>query len=221
MKLGVLAKSVFVLAAVFALFAFGLTARDGELRRACSGLCALGPTYAGETRVAPDFELPSLDGGRLRLADYRGKVVILNFWTKTCQPCLQEMPALERLATLLRFAYPNVVLLSVTTDESVEDARETLRRVLGGAPSFPVGVDPGGAVVGDQYGTRLFPETWFIDPEGILRARIDGARSEWADPVVTSFAESLAGPLHCPITFEQGRPEGDEAGICSSISSVR
>ncbi len=219
MNLGIIARVGFVIVALALVYAFGLTVRDAELRRVCTPSCAMHPTYRADNRLAPDFDIPDINGGRLRLSDYRGKVVILNFWTKSCAPCLQEMPDLSRLAAMLKDeGHDDIVFLTVSQDESPEDIRNTLQSVLGGQANFPVGVDPEGAVIADRYGTKLFPETWFIDPDGVIRARIDGARSNWGTPLVVDFARSFTEPLLCPIRFADGVPQGDDAGLCKDVT---
>src|SRR5258708_37884 len=170
----------FIGCAALGVYGFVTAAKDGETRRSCTSLCALRPEYAARNRLAPDFELPSMSGRKVRLSSYRGKVVILNFWTKTCRPCLEEMPSIADLAKALK-AHPNVALVTITTDENASDARDTLKSVLGGGDApFEVLIDAESSVVGEKYGTKLFPETWFIDQQGVIRARFDGGRS--ADP---------------------------------------
>src|SRR5690606_34830923 len=93
-----IAQLGFIVLASLGVYGFVAAASDGESRRACAALCALRPNYAGNNRLAPDFELPELKGGKVRLSSFRGKTVIVNFWTKTCQPCLEEMPSLANLA---------------------------------------------------------------------------------------------------------------------------
>ena len=83
MKPAVLAQMAFILLAGFAVFAFISMAKDAETRRACVPVCAMRPSYAGRNRTAPDFELPKPDGSKVRLSNYRGKTVVLNFWTTT------------------------------------------------------------------------------------------------------------------------------------------
>src|SRR6185436_1277679 len=119
--------------------------------------CALTPAYAAQNRLAPDFELPGLDGQPVRLSSFRGKTVILNFWTKTCKPCLEEMPAVAELAKISR-TRSDFVVVTVTTDENVTDVKDTLKVVLGSAEvPFIVLQDPESKVVGDKFGTKLFP----------------------------------------------------------------
>jgi peroxiredoxin len=204
--------------AAVGVYGFVATARDGETRRACSALCALNPNYAARNRLAPDFELPALGGGKVRLSSYRGKSVILNFWTKTCRPCLEEMPSVAQLAKSLR-EHPNIVLLTISTDETLEDARDTMRSVLGGDPPFPVLLDPDAEIVTDKYGTKLFPETWFIDPKGVIRARFDGAR-DWASPLSIDLGKALASPIPCEVGFRFGKPEGDQSAVCTDLGKT-
>ena len=72
------AQIVVIVLAIFGVYGFVATARDGETRRACTALCALKPDYAARNRSAPDFELPSTDGRSVRLSSFRGKTVILH-----------------------------------------------------------------------------------------------------------------------------------------------
>jgi thiol-disulfide isomerase/thioredoxin len=203
--------------AAVGVYSFVSTARDGETRRACMPMCAMRPDYAALNRLAPDFELPKIGGGTARLSSYRGKTVILNFWSKTCPPCLQEMPSLASLTKALAL-HPDIVLLTVSTDESVEDARDTMRSVLGGAePPFVVMVDPELKVVRDKFGTKLYPETWFIDPSGVIRARVDGGR-EWNAALTIDLAHSFDDPLQCGLEFRDRKPEGPLASLCGEIA---
>ena len=144
------------------------------------------------------------------LCDYRGKVVVLNFWTKSCRPCLEEMPALNTLGGILE-KHPEIELLTITTDESAQDALDTLTSVLGEQVKFTTLVDSNNEVVQKLFGTRLYPETWFIDPQGVIRARIDGPR-DWLDlaPLSIEFAKSISGPVSCDVEFDRRRPIGPQ-----------
>lgn len=207
----------FVAVASLFAYAFVAVAKDGESRRACSALCAVRPHYAAIERKAPDFELPNLKGEKVRLSSFRGKVVLLNFWSKTCPPCLEEMPSLAELAhKLANRKEKDIVLLTVTTDESAADAEQVLRSLFTEESPFEVLVDPEGTIVGDKFGTTLYPETWYIDPEGIIRARVDGARN-WADPELLELAVSLQSPLACPLTFRAGKPSNEAGELCGDM----
>src|SRR4029079_13453119 len=102
MKPAALIQMAFIVLAGIAVYAFVSMAREAETRRACVPACAMHPNYAGRNRSAPDFELEDVNGGKVPLSDYRGKTVVLNFWTTTCQPCLEEMPSLAELAKVLK-----------------------------------------------------------------------------------------------------------------------
>ena len=206
-----------IVLAALGVYGFVSAAREGETRRACTPLCAMHPDYAARNRLAPDFELPKVGGGTAKLSNYRGKIVILNFWTKTCRPCLEEMPAIAGLGKALA-PHPDMVLLTVTTDDSVEDARDTLKSVLGGTePPFVVMVDPDSKVVAGKFGTKLFPETWFIDRAGVIRGRVDGAR-DWNAALTLDLLRSFDDPIQCGVQFHERQPQGPFASICGEIA---
>lgn len=137
-----------------------------------------------EDRLAPDFSLPMSDGSTWRLRDHRGKVIVLNFWTVTCQPCVEEMPTFVQLSRLLS-ERDDIELVTVSTDRDWD----TVRTVVPDDAEMTVLLDPERAVVREKFGTRLFPETWVIDPEGVIRLRVDGAR-DWSSPLVLDALES-------------------------------
>lgn len=141
--------------------------------------------YLGRDRTAPDFTLKDRAGVPWSLKDHRGKVVMLNFWSITCQPCVEEMPSLLELGRMLE-GQENIELVLVSVDENW-DAVKTL---------FPentrvtVLFDPDRAVVRDRFGTRQFPETWVVDPDGVIRMRYDGPR-EWATALVVDLLKGF------------------------------
>lgn len=203
-----------MVAAAF-VYAFVSTAKEGETRRACDALCAMRPQYADTTRKAPHFTLPNLKGKAVSLDDYRGKVVILNFWSKSCPPCLEEMPSLAQLGDGLK-GRDDIVLLTITTDASAADATNTLLSTLGRPPPFEVLIDPEARVVTDLFGTKLYPETWYIDAEGVIRARLDGKR-DFAEAQALALAESMKSPLKCELRFRAGQAKGKSSKLCSSL----
>lgn len=210
----------FIALAVIAVYTFVRSVMDGEARAACAPLCALRPQYANQDRTAPDFTLPDLEGRPVSFSSFRGKTVVLNFWTKTCAPCLREMPTLVDLSTLLA-REGEATLVTITTDESAADARATLASVLNGQPNFPVLIDPGGEVVNGKFGTKLYPETWIIDKNGVIRARVDGAR-DWSSPIVLDVVRMVSRPqaMGCNIAFDLGQPRGARRDICDDTGSV-
>ena len=206
---------LFIFVAAAFVYAFVSTAKEGETRRACDALCAMKPQYADTTRRAPNFTLPNLNGQPVSLSDFRGKVVILNFWSKSCPPCLAEMPTLAQLGESLK-KRDDIVLLTITTDESAADAATTLLSTLGRPAPFEVLVDPEAQVVTGLFGTKLYPETWYIDPEGVIRVRLDGQR-DFGNAQALALAESLKRPMTCGIRFREGRAKGAHAALCRSM----
>jgi thiol-disulfide isomerase/thioredoxin len=210
--LGTLGQFGFVLAAAALVYGFVGGTREGEMRRRCAPSCLLRPAYMSATRKAPVFELEDLQGGRFRLESLRGKVVVLNFWTKTCRPCLDEMPSLAEFARLMR-KRTDVAVVTVSTDEDRREAFDVLRGLLTEPPPFPVLFDGKADVVRGKYGTRLFPETWVIDAQGVIRARFDGAR-DWTEPVFIEFIEQVRSGGYCPIEMQAGQVSGPLAKLC-------
>lgn len=203
----------FIAVAAVAVYTFVGAAQQDMRRTSCSAMCKMAPAYAGADRAAPDFELPDGDGKPVRLSSFRGKTVILNFWTTTCQPCMEEMPSIAELARIAH-GRKDLVVVTVSTDENPAAARDTLRVLLNGEPPFPVLFDPEAKVVADKYGTKLFPETWIIDPRGVIRARFDGAKN-WASPLAVEASEK-AGT--CPVEFARGMPRGASVSVCDDES---
>jgi peroxiredoxin len=214
----ILAQVAFVLVAALFVYAFVSVAKEGEVRRACSAPCLLHPDYLAAERRAPNFALTDLRGRTVALDSFRGKVVVLNFWTKTCGPCLEEMPQLAELTKIVRDR-ADVVVLAVSVDEGPDDVRPTLQTVLREEPPFTVLFDPDSKVVAGKYGTRLFPETWFIDKRGVIRARFDGAR-EWNDPLIVNFIDALRGGDYCAVKIDGRKLTGKAGPVCDEMTGT-
>jgi peroxiredoxin len=212
----ILAQVGFVVVAALLVYGFVGVTKEGELRRVCSAPCYLHPDYMGANRRAPDFSLKDLKGNTVTLSSLKGKVVVLNFWTKTCGPCLEEMPSIAELAQILRDR-PDVVILAVSTDDGPEDVKPTLQTVLRGEPPFQVAFDPDATIVNGKYGTHLFPETWIIDPRGVIRARFDGGR-DWTNPLIVNYIDSLRNGDFCPVDIVGNKLEGKAGRICEEMT---
>lgn len=139
--------------------------------------------YLGGNRRAPDFTLRDRYGRAWRLSDRRGKLVVMNFWSVTCPPCIEELPSLEYLAQSMS-GRKDIEIISVSTDEGWDQ----VVKALPSNPSLKVLFDPDKRVVRDKYGTRLYPETWIIDAQGIIRLRVDGAR-DWSGSAALATIE--------------------------------
>ena len=122
---------------------------------------------------APAFDLPVLGAtGRVSLDQYRGRVILLNFWATWCKPCEDEMPAMDRLYRSL--ATEGFELLAVSVDEETEPV-EIFRQRLG--VSFPILMDPT-QEISRLYQTTGFPESLLIDGDGMIVERYIGPR-DW------------------------------------------
>ena len=212
MKPALLVQALFVVVASFAAFAFVRAARNDLLLTSCSAVCELGPAYAGNDRLAPDFTLPDMNGRRVSLSSFAGQPVVLNFWTQSCEPCKKELPSLGELAVLGRTHGFTVV--TVSADDGPDDVRATLQSIFRGADvPFPVLFDPELEVIHDKYGTSLYPETWIIDSSRIIRARFDGERS-WSAPLAREAIDMLSKSGGCRADFANSAPVGPFAGLC-------
>jgi cytochrome c biogenesis protein CcmG/thiol:disulfide interchange protein DsbE len=117
---------------------------------------------------APDFQLTLFDGSFVRLSDYRGKAVVLNFWASWCIPCREEAPLLEAAWRALKDR--DVVFLGVNIQDSEEAATAFIREF---GLSFPNGRDAAAKIAID-YGVYGIPETFFIDRQGRITAKVIG-----------------------------------------------
>ncbi|TQV86579.1 TlpA family protein disulfide reductase [Aliikangiella coralliicola] len=126
-------------------------------------LVACSTLSAADKVAAPDFTLKSLTGENLRLSDFRGQVVLLNFWASWCGPCRQEMPILDEIHK--KYEPLGFAVLGVNVDLKSEKAIDYLR----GTPvKFPILLDPK-SKVSEQYSVSAMPSTAIIDRDGNVR----------------------------------------------------
>ena len=123
-------------------------------------------------RPAPAFDLETLDGGRLSLADLRGSAVVLNFWASWCIPCREEAPLLT--AANATYGPRGVYVIGVVYQDNADNAGDFMRRY---GQTYPGLLDPNGRTAID-YGVFGIPETFFIDASGVVRSRQVGALTE-------------------------------------------
>lgn len=134
---------------------------------------------------APAFSLKTLQGGQARLTDYRGQVVLLNFWATWCGPCREEMPSMEKLWQ--RYREQGLVILAVSTDNGGESRIKNFVRRLG--LTFPILLDPD-SQASDLYQVSGVPVSFLIDRQGRITARILGSK-DWADESAIHQVEGL------------------------------
>ncbi len=130
-----------------------------------------------------------LDGNPYPISKLKGRLVLLNFWLTTCQPCLEELPSLLELAS--RYGNKGMVLLMVSTDKNAKTIRAFLEKVPS-LKNLPVAAvilrDPRGKIA-KQLGTTKYPETYLIQPDGRWGGRVVGPR-KWTGRGITACLSS-------------------------------
>jgi peroxiredoxin len=129
---------------------------------------AAAPSMVG--KAAPDFVLRGLDGRNLRLSEYRGQVVLVNFWSRSDGNSRQQMPALDRIN--ITYQRAGLVVLGVSVDDDLRRSREfaTAMRL-----SYPILFDTG-SEIGKDYLLQKMPVTILVDRAGVVRYTAVGFR---------------------------------------------
>ncbi len=126
---------------------------------------------------APDFELPALEGdGTVRLSDFRGRPVVLNFWASYCKPCRDEFPLFKE--ALRKHTDEDLAVVGVAFEDIPSDSRAFVRKLRA---DWPNGVDERGAVGRNDYGIRALPQTFFIRRDGTIADRFFAGLTSEAD----------------------------------------
>jgi cytochrome c biogenesis protein CcmG, thiol:disulfide interchange protein DsbE len=165
-----------VVLALVALLAYGLSQNEPD--RSVEDALA-----RGELEQAPALELPKLSGGgKGSLADYRGEVVVLNFWASWCEPCREESPLLQRWHK--RMAGEGGTVLGVDVLDVTGDAEDFIDEY---GLTYPMLKDKDGDAL-ESFGVVAYPETFVIDRDGRIRAVRRG-------PVDEAFMRTKVAPL--------------------------
>ncbi|MGE7625338.1 peroxiredoxin family protein [Viridibacillus sp. NPDC096237] len=127
--------------------------------------------------VAPDFKLKNLTGETVKLSDYRGKKILLNFWASWCPPCIQEMPYMQEYYKEYGDKSDMEILAVNMTRKEVGGIENIEKFIEEYELTFPIVLDDKGKVM-DLYDVRSFPTTYIINKEGIIT---DIARSPLND----------------------------------------
>jgi len=146
---------------------------------------ALNILRPGRTTAAADFSVPALAGPALRLSDFKGKVVLLNFWATWCPPCKEEMPSMERLYR--RYKDKGFAILAISIDAGGAGPVGPFARKLG--LTFPIGLDAKQAVA-SQYGVPALPASFLIDRAGNTAGVALGPR-DWDTRDAHAVVEAL------------------------------
>ena len=144
----------------------------------------LGLTPLSPVPATPVLDLPTVDGGRISLDDYRGRVTLVNFWATWCPPCVEEVPSLNRLQQ----SYRNepFALVSVDFRETEQQVRAFMDRI---PVAFPILLDHDG-LTSLAWKVFSFPSSFLLDKAGRLRYSVNRA-IDWDEPQVRSLVQQL------------------------------
>jgi cytochrome c biogenesis protein CcmG/thiol:disulfide interchange protein DsbE len=141
-------------------------------------------------KAAKDFSV-EISGKPRHLSDYKGTVVVLNFWATWCPPCVEETPALNRLHKYI--ASRNGVILGIAADEDTAAYDKFLRDQ---GVIFPTYRDPATkdnhSPIAQTYGTSMYPETYVIDRNGKIARKFIGFQ-QWDSPEMLAYFDALLG----------------------------
>ncbi len=179
LRVAIAGTSVALLLAFIVVLALALR---GQTAQGQFGIFATGRVVNLDPRPAPDFVLTTYDGQRLQLSDFRGQVVLLNFWASWCPPCRVEAPVLQRAAERLDSAGLIVIGIDVWDDETqarafLDEFGVTYPNVEDTTRSIPV-----------EFGVTGLPETFVISRSGVLVSR-------WVGPINDEQLADLVAPL--------------------------
>jgi peroxiredoxin len=164
------------------------------------------PATREGTRVgflAPPFTLERLDGGASALSEFRGKVVLLNFWATWCGPCRAEMPSLEALSH--QFPSQDFVVVGISTDYEGSQIVQPFMESFG--LTFPILLDPE-MQVNDKFEIRSLPTSIVLDRRGVIRHKFFGAM-DWN----TQPNRDLVRVLVAESAGASAPPAGKGAGV--------
>ena len=145
---------------------------------------AEGLTIVSPPRIAPSFSLQDLHGKTHTLKDYRGRIVVVNFWATWCPPCVLEMPSLQRAWTQLRD--DDIQVLAINMGQPLEDIAVFTRKY---PVDFPILLDRA-VTVSDAWDVRGLPVTFVLNAQGQIVLQAMGER-KWDDPALLEEVRRL------------------------------
>ncbi len=135
---------------------------------------------AGDT--APAFTIQADNGHTVTVPDFGGKLLVLNFWATWCPPCVEETPSLSEFAA--QYASRGVVVLGISVDKDQKAYQAFLHRFN---PAFLTARD---SQIHQDYGTFMYPETYFIDATGKVLKKLPEP-ADWSNPQLTGWVDSV------------------------------
>jgi len=127
-----------------------------------------------------------IEGKPVRLADLRGKYVMVNFWATYCAPCLRELPSMYALA---RKHPDKLAIVAVSVDDSWDPIKDLFEQRIGKLPPFTLALDADSKLA-REFGTVKIPETYLIGPDGQLVDKFVADR-DWTSPPAEAYFRRL------------------------------
>ena len=147
----------------------------------------LGIQEYSSPKDAKEFTLKDVTNKKVNLKDYRGKVVMLNFWATWCAPCREEMPSMEKLYK--QFKEKGFVIIAVASGEDINSVNKFMKQYN---LTFPTLIDSD-YKVSDNYKVWALPTTYFINPRGQIIGKAQGGR-DWDTKQANQYITSLLQP---------------------------
>jgi thiol-disulfide isomerase/thioredoxin len=148
-------------------------------------------------KVAPEIEGEDIDGKKLKLSDYHGKIVVLSFWASWCGPCMAMVPSEARLAE--RMKGKPFALVGVNGDAIRDDAKHAIEKEKMTWPSFWSKKGPDGPIP-TAWNVAGWPMVYVIDPDGVIRLKVGGYGPGWEDDLNKEIDQILGQSLDKPRT---------------------
>lgn len=161
-----------VVGSIAALFIYREASKTGQ-----PGVISVG-------QQAPDFTIKDENGKQVKLSDFRGKLVFLNFWATWCAPCIEEMPEMDTLNQ--KFKDRKFQMMAVSVDNNWEVVKDFYNKHNLEIPTY---LDPG-QQIRNSYKVRGYPETFILDRNGSVLKYIIGPQ-RWSDPKMMATIEAL------------------------------
>lgn len=155
--------------------------------RAAQELYQLQHVWMGQ--VAPEIEGEDLDGRKLKLSEYRGKIVLLSFWGSWCGPCMAMIPHERKLAE--RMADLPVALVGVNSDTDRADGKRAVEKEKITWPSFWCGTNGNDGPIPTTWNVKGWPTVYLLDPKGTIRLRVEGFGGTNTDNVLNDAIDRL------------------------------
>ena len=142
---------------------------------------------------AQDFTLEKMNGQPLKLSDYKGKIIIVNFWASWCNPCVEEFPSMIKLVDKMK---DDVMVIAVSTDDQKKDIEAFMKAFSIPRPGFEVVWDKDKSIM-KAYGVEKVPESFLIGRDFKLIRKVLGIEN-WSSPDALAFFQTVIGSHPTP-----------------------